>query len=294
MSDQTPERGEQESQGAPERPAPQQEPRRPDGAGPQSPPQQSQPTRSQPAQPGWTTTPPPGPTSTEPGARPGQPPRAPQPGPPLPPGYPAQPFPQFPPSGPVPGGAPGQFPGPGQFLPPGQVPGAGTRHATSGRVVPPVPPAPQGGFAAASYPGAPQAAPQQFPGAPVHPAPGPGHVPGGFAQQPYSQAQPYGQVQPYGRPQPYGQPSYPGLPPAEPKGMSIAALVLGIVGVVSGGWFILPQILAVVFGHIGLRKEPSVKGMAIAGLVLGYLMVAVSLVYGIFLALAFSSSSGWD
>lgn len=157
-------------------------------------------------------------------------------------------------------------------------------------MVPPVPPAPQGGFAAASYPGAPQAAPPQYPAAPVQ-------GPGRFPQQPYPAApgnrpiQPYGQ-QPYG--QPYGQPSYSGLAPAEPKGMSIAALVLGIVGVISGGWFIIPQILAVVFGHIGLKKEPSVKGMAITGLVLGYLMVAISLAYGLVLLFAFSSSSSWD
>ncbi|QTF73760.1 DUF4190 domain-containing protein [Arthrobacter woluwensis] len=130
--------------------------------------------------------------------------------------------------------------------------------------------------------------------------------PGQFAQQPYPAApggrppQPYGQ-QPYGQSpyahppaQAYGQPYYPGLGPSEPKGMSITALVLGIVGVISGGWFILPQILAVVFGHIGLKKEPSVKGMAITGLVLGYLMVAISLAYGLVLLFAFSSSSSWD
>ncbi len=162
-------------------------------------------------------------------------------------------------------------------------------------MVPPVPPAPQGGFAAASYPGAPQPAPPQFPGAPVQgPGQFPGQAPGGRPPQPYGQ-QPYGQS-PYAQPpaqaygQPYGQPYYPGLGPSEPKGMSITALVLGIVGVISGGWFILPQILAVVFGHIGLKKEPSVKGMAITGLVLGYLMVAVSLAYGLFVAFAFSFS----
>jgi len=83
------------------------------------------------------------------------------------------------------------------------------------------------------------------------------------------------------------------MPPAEPKGMSITALVLGILGFVSGGWLILPQILAVVFGHLGLKKEPSVKGMAIAGLIMGYLMVAISLAYGAFLIFIVNSSS-WD
>lgn len=130
--------------------------------------------------------------------------------------------------------------------------------------------------------------PGQFPQQPYPAAPG-GRPPQPYGQQPYGQS-PYAQppAQAYG--QPYGQPYYPGLGPSEPKGMSITALVLGIVGVISGGWFILPQILAVVFGHIGLKKEPSVKGMAITGLVLGYLMVAVSLAYGLFVAFAFSSS----
>lgn len=58
--------------------------------------------------------------------------------------------------------------------------------------------------------------------------------------------------------------------PAPTNGMSVAALVLGILGVAP---------LAVIFGHIAvrdIRNNPpqSGHGMAIAGLVLGYVALA--------------------
>ncbi len=102
-------------------------------------------------------------------------------------------------------------------------------------------------------------------------------------QQPYGQS-PYGPP-PYGPPAPYGQaggtvnaygqPAYYGLP-AEPKGLSIASLCCGIAALVGLGFFILPQIAAVILGHLALRREPGGKGMAIAGLVLGYVGIALT------------------
>ncbi|WP_200210374.1 DUF4190 domain-containing protein [Micromonospora coerulea] len=62
------------------------------------------------------------------------------------------------------------------------------------------------------------------------------------------------------------------------SGIATASLVLGILGVL-GGWclFGLPCILAVILGHIGLRETRdgtrSGHGMAVAGLVLGYVFV---------------------
>ena len=62
------------------------------------------------------------------------------------------------------------------------------------------------------------------------------------------------------------------------SGMATASLVLGILGVL-GGWclFGLPCILAVILGHVGLRETRdgtrSGHGMAVAGLVLGYVFV---------------------
>ena len=109
-------------------------------------------------------------------------------------------------------------------------------------------------------------------------------TPAPYGQQPYAQ-QPYGQ-QPYGAPphygQPgtpfnaYGQPAYYGVPP-EPKGLSIASLCCGIAAFVGLGFFLLPQLAAVILGHMALKREPSGKGMAIAGLVMGYVAIALTI-----------------
>lgn len=108
----------------------------------------------------------------------------------------------------------------------------------------------------------------------------------GQPPSPYAQpATPYGQAS-----SPYGQPGYYGMP-VEPKGLSIASMVCGIASVILG-WFLLPQIAAIITGHLALRREPSAKGMSITGLVLGYLCL---LGYGAFwllvIGLAASSAS---
>jgi Domain of unknown function (DUF4190) len=97
----------------------------------------------------------------------------------------------------------------------------------------------------------------------------------------YGQGSSYGQPQ-YGRPQynpaqhnpalygqpHFGQPSYYGT--VEPKTLSIASMVCGIASVITG-WLLLPQLAAIITGHLALRREPSGRGMSITGLVLGYL-----------------------
>ncbi|NUL44737.1 DUF4190 domain-containing protein [Cellulosimicrobium funkei] len=60
--------------------------------------------------------------------------------------------------------------------------------------------------------------------------------------------------------------------PAQPSGLAVASMVLGIVGVVTGGFLFVPQILAVILGHVSLRRDRQSRGFAIAGLVMGYLM----------------------
>lgn len=85
----------------------------------------------------------------------------------------------------------------------------------------------------------------------------------------YSGAGPYAQPSPYGQQAQYGQPAYYGMQ-AEPKTLSIASMVCGIASVIMG-WLMLPQLAAIITGHMALKREPAGKGMSITGLVLGYL-----------------------
>ena len=170
------------------------------------------------------------------------------------------------------------------------------------------------GYQPPSYiPGQESGEPYRQPGAGYHQPTVPYGAPDGVApQQPYGQEpyggepygtqgqQPYGQqtgapVQ-YGQPgspfNAYGQPAYYDVPP-EPKGLSIASLCCGIAAFVGLGFFLLPQLAAVILGHMALKREPSGKGMAIAGLVLGYVGIALALLVFVLIAvgLAIASSS---
>jgi hypothetical protein len=119
--------------------------------------------------------------------------------------------------------------------------------------------------------------------------------PYGQSAGPYGQpSSPYGQPGPYSQPGSYGQPQYYGMP-AEPKGLSIASMVCGIASVILG-WLMIPQIAAIITGHLALRREPSGKGMSITGLVLGYLCLLGYGAFWLFLVLglmAYSTSYGY-
>ena len=116
---------------------------------------------------------------------------------------------------------------------------------------------------------------------------------GAWSQQPYGQQQPGAPVQ-YGQPgspfNAYGPPAYYGVPP-ESKGLSIASLCCGIAAFVGLGFFLLPQLAAVILGHMALKREPSGKGMAIAGLVLGYLGIALALLFIVIVAVGLAIGS---
>jgi hypothetical protein len=115
---------------------------------------------------------------------------------------------------------------------------------------------------------------------------------------PYGQSAPplYGQPlygQPAMSPPAYGQPAYGAHPMMMRNGLGTAALVLGIIGVVTDltvflcfFGFIL-GILAIVFGAIGRaranRGEASNKKVAIWGLWLGIASLVLSIVAGIVL-----------
>ena len=105
------------------------------------------------------------------------------------------------------------------------------------------------------------------------PAPGDEGTPQGYQPPLYIPPQGSPPAGPYGAV--YGQPSYYGMPP-QPKGLSIASLCCGIAVFLGLGLFILPQIAAVVLGHLALLREPAGRGLAIAGLVLGYLGLALT------------------
>ncbi|MBG6215672.1 hypothetical protein IWX75_000109 [Arthrobacter sp. CAN_A6] len=99
---------------------------------------------------------------------------------------------------------------------------------------------------------------------------------------------PYGaspsEASPYGTPPPGVRPGGYGM--SEPKGLSITALVCGVVAIFTGGFLVIPQILAVVFGHLALKREPSGKALALTGLIIGYVMVALTvLVVALFIPL---------
>lgn len=88
---------------------------------------------------------------------------------------------------------------------------------------------------------------------------------------------------------PYGQPGYYAAPP-QPKTLSIASLCCGIAALVGFGFFLLPQIAAVILGHMALSREPAGRGLAVAGLVLGYVGVALTVLIIVLLAVLFSSA----
>ncbi|WP_219512699.1 MmpS family transport accessory protein [Nonomuraea ceibae] len=75
--------------------------------------------------------------------------------------------------------------------------------------------------------------------------------------------------QPYSQPNPaYGQPPAP-----RTNGLAVASLVLGLIGFISCG---LTSILAVIFGHVAIgqirRDGTDGRGMALAGVILGWVL----------------------
>jgi len=99
-------------------------------------------------------------------------------------------------------------------------------------------------------------------------------------------------------PVPGSQPPYPyGGPPRETSVTAVLSLVLGILGWIS--CWLLGSIPAIICGHLGLRetaRDPNLegRGLAIAGLVLGYTLTAISfLAVGVFAIFVFAVV-GWD
>jgi hypothetical protein len=106
------------------------------------------------------------------------------------------------------------------------------------------------------------------------------HSPAFYSQQPYGYAAPPpdyagapGPLLPYGGYTP---------PPSQSSGMAIASMILGILSIplMSAYCFgVLPAILAVVLGHVARgkarRNEAGGAGMALAGVICGYISIAL-------------------
>jgi hypothetical protein len=85
-----------------------------------------------------------------------------------------------------------------------------------------------------------------------------------------------------------GDIDYVVIPPRPTSGLAITALVLGILG---------GAILAVIFGHVALsdirKTGKEGRGMAVAGLVLGYIETAFWVLIIVLFAAAASASTGY-
>ncbi len=90
---------------------------------------------------------------------------------------------------------------------------------------------------------------------------------------------------------PAAQPAPPSAAPKTP-GLAIASLVLGIISLLGAAVFILPTILAIVFGHVAYSRIQKDKGLtgaglAVAGFVLGYVSIFFALIWvGLLAAMA--------
>ncbi len=156
---------------------------------------------------------------------------------------------------------------------PGLTPPAAAAHPSPPSALPATPAVPTApGYTVPGYPAPAQAAPgYPAPGA----APGyPARGASGYAPTGYGYAAPG-----------YGAPVYAARPT---NGLATAAMICGIVGFVFS-WAIaaivvpvLVSITAVVLGHISLRqikRNPALggRGMALTGLILGYIPIAFSI-----------------
>lgn len=83
----------------------------------------------------------------------------------------------------------------------------------------------------------------------------------------------------YAAPNAYG---YAYAPAQPPRGLSIASMVLGICGVFFSFFYafgLFPSIAAVITGHLAIKRQPYARAMSIAGLICGYVGIAISLLW---------------
>jgi Domain of unknown function (DUF4190) len=142
-----------------------------------------------------------------------------------------------------------------------------------------------------AYP--PYADPQSGPGGYGQGGPGPGgYGPGGYDPNAVGQVQPppnYYQGYPGGYPYMPGYGAQVGT-----NGMAIAAMICGICGFL----YLIPAVLGIIFGFIGLsqakRTGQKGRGMALAGIIVGFLWIVVVIVLIIVLVNSPSFQQGYN
>lgn len=86
----------------------------------------------------------------------------------------------------------------------------------------------------------------------------------------------------------YGEGGWAPAEPAPKRGLSITSMVLGIVNIVMAfALLVIPAIVGVVLGHMGLRREPAGRGFAVAGLVMNYLSILGGVIFWGFIIFVF-------
>ncbi|MUM34009.1 DUF4190 domain-containing protein [Mycolicibacterium sp. CBMA 361] len=139
---------------------------------------------------------------------------------------------------------------------------------------------PQSGFGAGYSVGGPETPVPAYGFEPSPPLPAPGPPPAFQGYEPLPPVTPY----------PPAHQGYPGMPPVMPmpigypparstNGLAIASLVCSLLGLVTCA---ATSVLGVIFGHIAnsqiKRTGEEGQGMAVAGLIVGYIGVALLLV----------------
>lgn len=89
-----------------------------------------------------------------------------------------------------------------------------------------------------------------------------------------------------------------GAAPRKTDALAITSLVLGILSMICCGMGVVTGIPAVICGHIAtgrMKKDPNLqgKGLAVAGLIMGYLGIVVSVVYLIYVV-AFGGMAAFE
>jgi hypothetical protein len=151
---------------------------------------------------------------------------------------------------------------------------------------------PQDPSGAPQYPAAPPPYPQGPAAPPPYPGAGAPQYPGASGTPQYPAAAPYGSA-----PGAYGQPG-PGYGAAYPKNsLAVWSLVLGIVSFVLSCGF-LTGIPAVIVGNNAkkavARGEANNGGMATAGVILGWIAIALSVLGIIIFAVLFANADFRD